>query len=83
MPTKHSVSHQRSKHTKHIGVKYHFDRSQIESEIIQVTYLPTAEKISDIFTTLVSGLRFNTDVRTHISVRNTAIVSSLTNRKDK
>jgi hypothetical protein len=36
--------------TKHIPIKYHFLREQVTNQIVQVHYIPTIEKIADIFT---------------------------------
>jgi hypothetical protein len=36
--------------TKHIPIKYHFLREQVTNKIVQVHYIPTTEKIADIFT---------------------------------
>ncbi|KAK3892691.1 hypothetical protein Pcinc_003483 [Petrolisthes cinctipes] len=44
---KNPVHHQRS---KHIDIKYHFIRSEIEQGIIDFRYIPSEENISDMFT---------------------------------
>jgi hypothetical protein len=36
--------------TKHIPIKYNFLREQVTNQIVQVHYIPTTEKIADIFT---------------------------------
>ncbi len=41
------VHHQRS---KHIDIKYHFIRSEIQAGIVSLEYVPTEENIADIFT---------------------------------
>ena len=47
MLAKNPVFHQRS---KHIDVKYHYIRSQIENGTIVLLYVPTAENVADVFT---------------------------------
>ena len=44
---KSPVNHQRS---KHIDIKYHFIRSEINSGIISLEYTPTDMNVADIFT---------------------------------
>jgi hypothetical protein len=41
------VHHQRS---KHIDIKYHFIRSEIQVGIISLKYVPTEDNIADVFT---------------------------------
>jgi hypothetical protein len=36
--------------TKHIPIKYHFLREQVTNRVIQLNYIPSTEKIADIFT---------------------------------
>jgi hypothetical protein len=36
--------------TKHIPIKYHFLREQVNDKTIKLEYVPTKEKISDMFT---------------------------------
>jgi hypothetical protein len=36
--------------TKHIPIKYHFLREKVTNQIVQFHYIPTTEKIADIFT---------------------------------
>jgi hypothetical protein len=36
--------------TKHIPIKYHFLREKVTNQVVQVHYIPTIEKIADIFT---------------------------------
>lgn len=38
------------KRTKHIDIKYHFIRDQIEQENIELKYVSTQEQVADIFT---------------------------------
>jgi hypothetical protein len=35
---------------KHIPTKYHFLRDQVENQVVNMEYVPTKEKIADIFT---------------------------------
>ena len=44
---KNPVHHQRS---KHIDVKYHFIRSEIQAGIVSLKYVPTDENVADVFT---------------------------------
>ena len=44
---KNPINHQRS---KHIDIRYHYIRSQIQSGRIKLHYIPTSENIADIFT---------------------------------
>ncbi len=48
---KNPIHHQR---TKHIDIKYHFIRSQVEGMIVNLLYVPSDENIADIFTKPVS-----------------------------
>jgi hypothetical protein len=36
--------------TKHIPIKYHFLREQVNDKIVKLEYVPTKEQIADIFT---------------------------------
>ena len=36
--------------TKHIQIKYHFLREQVAQKLVKLEYVPTKEKIADIFT---------------------------------
>jgi len=38
------------KRTKHIDIKYHFTREQIEKKLISVKYIPTDLQLADILT---------------------------------
>ena len=49
------ISHQR---TKHIDIKYHFIRDLVLADQIKLVYVPTADKIADLFTKAVSKLIF-------------------------
>lgn len=53
---KNPVHHQRS---KHIDVKYHYIRSQIQNSSVILHYVPTDENIADIFTKPVNRTKFN------------------------
>lgn len=44
---KNPVNHQRS---KHIDIKYHFIRSEIQAGTVKLEYVPTEENVADIFT---------------------------------
>ncbi|KAK8934250.1 hypothetical protein KSP39_PZI014288 [Platanthera zijinensis] len=44
---KNPVLHGRS---KHIEMRYHFLREQVEQKIVEVVYCPTGEQVADIFT---------------------------------
>lgn len=53
------VHHQRS---KHIDIRYHYIRSQIQSKTVQLFYVPSKDNIADIFTkpaTKVNLRKFN------------------------
>ena len=55
MLAKNPVQHQRS---KHIDIKYHFIRSEVESGSIVLNYIPTDQDIADLFTKPVSKIKF-------------------------
>ena len=44
---KNPVNHQRS---KHIDIKYHFIRLEIQTGTVELKYVPTDENVADIFT---------------------------------
>ena len=44
---KNPVKHQRS---KHIDIKYHFIRSEIQAGTVKLEYVPTEDNVADIFT---------------------------------
>ena len=48
---KNPVHHQR---TKHIDIKYHFIRLEIQEGRINLEYIPTEQKMADIFTKAAS-----------------------------
>jgi hypothetical protein len=53
---KNPVHHQRS---KHIDIRYHYIRSQIQSNIIILHYVPTNDNIADMFTKPVNKNKLN------------------------
>lgn len=53
---KNPIHHQRS---KHIDIKYHFIRGEIENKNIILNYIPTEENIADIFTKPISKFKLN------------------------
>ncbi|KAH8241673.1 hypothetical protein KR038_004769, partial [Drosophila bunnanda] len=38
------------KRSKHIDIKYHFSREQIENNIISIEYIPSEKQLADLFT---------------------------------
>ena len=44
--------------TKHIDVKYHFSREQIEKNVIKLEYVPTGVELSDVFTKSLPAVKF-------------------------
>lgn len=53
---KNPVHHQRS---KHIDIRYHFIRSEVENKIVKLVYVPSEENIADLFTKPVSKNKLN------------------------
>jgi hypothetical protein len=53
---KNPVHHQRS---KHIDIKYHFIRSEIQEGRINLEYIPSEENIADVFTKPASKTKLN------------------------
>ena len=49
------TSHKRS---KHIDIKYHFSREQIEKNVIKLKYMPTGEQVADALTKPLPAARF-------------------------
>ena len=45
-----SVSTKQHNRVKHIDIKFHFIRDQVEMKTIELEYVPTTEQIADIFT---------------------------------
>ena len=50
------VHHKRS---KHIDVKYHYARLEIQYGIVELTYVPTDNNIADVFTEPVTRVRLD------------------------
>ena len=44
--------------TKHIDVKYHFSREQIEKNVIKLEYVPTGVQLADVFTKFLPAVKF-------------------------
>ncbi len=53
--TKNPVKHNRS---KHIDIKYHFLRDEIESNTLQIQYVPSEDNVADIFTKPMSKVKY-------------------------
>ena len=53
---KNPVQHQRS---KHIDIKYHFIRAEIQKGYIQLKYVPSEENLADMFTKPATGKRLS------------------------
>ncbi|GKA76740.1 retrovirus-related pol polyprotein from transposon TNT 1-94 [Tanacetum coccineum] len=51
-----NVQHSR---TKHIDVRYHFIKEQVENEIVELYFVRTKYQLADIFTKPLPGERFN------------------------
>jgi hypothetical protein len=45
-----SKNHVQHSKTKHIPIKYHFLREQVHDHVVKLEYVPSKEKIVDIFT---------------------------------
>ena len=54
--SKNPVYHQRS---KHIDIKFHFIRSEMEDKIVDLTYVPSNQNIADLFTKPASRSKLN------------------------
>ena len=54
---KNPVQHQRS---KHIDIRYHFVRSEIQKQLLNLVYVPSKDNLADIFTKPVPGPRIKT-----------------------
>ena len=52
---KNPVHHQRS---KHIDIRYHFIRFDVEEGIVILEYVPSSENYADLFTKPLSGIKF-------------------------
>lgn len=46
------------KRSKHIDIKFHFTREQVENKVITINYIPTERQIADILTKPLPGPRF-------------------------
>lgn len=51
-PTKH-------KKTKHIDIKYHFSREQVDKNVIKLNYIPTDQQVADGLTKPLAATKFN------------------------
>ena len=51
---KNPVDHQRS---KHIDIKYHFIRNEIQNNIVELIYVQSEDNVADIFTKPVSKFK--------------------------
>ena len=51
---KNPIQHQRS---KHIDIKYHFIRNEVQSGVIQLVYVPSEQNLADMFTKPVAGVK--------------------------
>ena len=59
---KNPVHHQR---TKHIDIRYHFIRLDVEENTVDLPYIPMSENIADIFTKPVSGPKLASFAKIH------------------
>ena len=50
-----STNHKR---TKHIDIKYHFIRDQIEKQVLILYHLPTDQQLADAFTKPITPIKF-------------------------
>ena len=53
--TKNPINHNRS---KHIDIKYHFLRDEIENNALEIQYVPTEDNVADVFTKPMSKIKF-------------------------
>ena len=53
---KNPVHHQRS---KHIDIRYHFVRLEVQSGVVQLQYIPSESNVADIFTKPVTKVKLN------------------------
>jgi hypothetical protein len=44
--------------TKHIPIKYNFLREHVTNRVVQLNYIPSTEKIANIFTKTLTGTPF-------------------------
>ena len=54
--SKNLVMHSKN---KHIMIKYHFLREQVENQVVKLEYVPTKEQIANIFTKPLPKDTFN------------------------
>ncbi|CAH2207849.1 jg3075, partial [Pararge aegeria aegeria] len=47
------------KRTKHIDIKYHFSREQIEKNVIKLNYIPTGQQLADALTKPLPAITFH------------------------
>jgi hypothetical protein len=57
-----------SKRTKHIDVRYHYVREQVEAEVMALTWVPSAEQIADILTKPLPRTQFR-NLRARMGMR--------------
>ena len=53
--SKNPVNHQRS---KHIDIKFHFIRSEVQNGRVELVYVPSQENVADIFTKPIGRNKF-------------------------
>ena len=51
---KNPVQHQRS---KHIDVKYHFIRGEVQKGVVHLVYVPSERNLADIFTKAMTNVK--------------------------
>jgi hypothetical protein len=51
--------------TKHIDVRYHYEREQVEAEVMTLTWVPSVEQIADILTKPLASHAISAPARTH------------------
>ena len=49
------IHHQRC---KHIDIKYHFIRSEVQENVVKLEYIPSEHNIVDVFTKPATGVKF-------------------------
>lgn len=54
---KNPIQHQRS---KHIDIRYHYVKSEIQKQLLNLVYVPSIDNIADIFAKPVPGPRMKT-----------------------